>query len=280
LIEDGFTVAFRAQGCELLEVGPGAFDATAERVYAGMGNVLVQPEAFRLYADGHNLATRFVGFDFPGVALVQATDTLPEYLGFYVPFAWECTAGKAFHDLCGTVYDWEMDLSGPALKPGWAEATLNVIQQKLEAKGIPVGPNFDILRQENALSPRWYGRPQSEALFQLYLDLKRTVWPLMQSRMEQQLQDLLVSEAIKSNKEFLDSVDELSTQLLSRAKCGSGDTDCSEKVLQQVALYTEQLHTLPVQQVAAQINADFPLPQDEDTSGKGKDDKDLPGYLK
>ncbi len=80
LIEDGFTVAFRGQGCELLEVGPGAFDAAAERVYAGVGNVLVRPEAFRLYADGHQLATRFAGFDFPGLAMVQATDTLPEYL--------------------------------------------------------------------------------------------------------------------------------------------------------------------------------------------------------
>ncbi len=79
-IDDGFTVGFRAEGCELLDVGPGPFDAEAERVYAGAGNVIVRPEAFLLHADGHQLAARFAGFDFPGIAVVQATDTLPERL--------------------------------------------------------------------------------------------------------------------------------------------------------------------------------------------------------
>ncbi|HNU27485.1 MAG TPA: hypothetical protein PKJ38_15390 [Planctomycetota bacterium] len=79
-IEDGFTVGFRAEGCELLDVGPGPFDAEAERVYAGAGNVIVRPEPFRLNADGHRLAARFAGFDFPGISVVQATDTLPERL--------------------------------------------------------------------------------------------------------------------------------------------------------------------------------------------------------
>lgn len=239
------------------------------RLSSQMKSQETRDKALQILDNFFPLATDF------GVGTAEYQDTLPEYLGFYTPFAWECTAGKAFHDLCGTVYDWEMDFSGPPLKPGWAEATLNVIQQKLEAKGIPVGPNFDILRQENAKSPRWYGRPQSEELFQFYQDVKRTVWPLMQSQMEQQLQDLLVSEAIKGNQEFLSSVDELSSQLLWRAKCGSDDTDCSQKVLQQVALYTEQLHTLPVEQVASQINADFPPPvTTDDTSGQGSKDKD------
>ncbi|HAK93807.1 MAG TPA: hypothetical protein DCM87_02040 [Planctomycetes bacterium] len=79
-IDDGFTVSFRGRDCELLDVGPGPFDAEAERVYAGTGNVIVRPEAFRLHADGHQLAARFAGFDFPGVSVVQATDTLPERL--------------------------------------------------------------------------------------------------------------------------------------------------------------------------------------------------------
>ena len=50
----------------LEEVAVGPWNATAEQVYAGQGNVIREPEAFRLGFDGHRLATSFVGFDFAG----------------------------------------------------------------------------------------------------------------------------------------------------------------------------------------------------------------------
>ena len=44
----------------------------AVRVYAGPGNVIQDPQAFRLDFDGHHLATSFVGFDFAnGVSLLR-----------------------------------------------------------------------------------------------------------------------------------------------------------------------------------------------------------------
>lgn len=59
-------------------VESGAWSAKAERVYAGMGNVMCDPEAFTLAADAHQLATSFVGFDFAsGISLVQALKAPP-----------------------------------------------------------------------------------------------------------------------------------------------------------------------------------------------------------
>lgn len=53
----------------------------ALRVYGGPGNVIVNPKAFRLGFDGHNLATSFVGFDFAnGQALVVHSDAIPDRL--------------------------------------------------------------------------------------------------------------------------------------------------------------------------------------------------------
>jgi len=76
----GVQVALKAEGGEIVEAGPGPFDKRAGRVYAGDGNVIVEPESFRLHADGHRLSTRFAAFDFPGLSFLAATDTLPEYL--------------------------------------------------------------------------------------------------------------------------------------------------------------------------------------------------------
>ena len=64
---------------ELLAVD--TFCQPAERIYAGHGNVLQRPAAFRLNFDGHRLATSHVGFDFDGgISLVQASDLPPKSL--------------------------------------------------------------------------------------------------------------------------------------------------------------------------------------------------------
>jgi len=64
---------------EALSAGP--WSEKLDRVYAGPGNVIEAPEAFRLSYNGHNLATSFVGFDFAnGQALVQNSDAIPDYL--------------------------------------------------------------------------------------------------------------------------------------------------------------------------------------------------------
>jgi hypothetical protein len=62
------------------EVAAGPWSATAARVYAGDGNVIEKPGSFNLGFDGHRLSTSFVGFDFPGVSIVQATDAVPDGL--------------------------------------------------------------------------------------------------------------------------------------------------------------------------------------------------------
>ena len=67
---------WQAAWIEDLALGP--WTETADRVYAGAGNVLVEPEAFELPFDGHQLATSFAGFEFAnGLGLVQAVDTPP-----------------------------------------------------------------------------------------------------------------------------------------------------------------------------------------------------------
>ena len=67
--------------CLLEQVETGPWNARAARVYAGMGNVICNPEAFTLAPDGHQLATSFVGFDFEsGLSLVQALKAPPSRL--------------------------------------------------------------------------------------------------------------------------------------------------------------------------------------------------------
>ncbi len=62
-------------------VAAGMWSERVSRVYAGPGNVIVNPRAFRLGFDGHNLATSFVGFDFSGgQAMVQHSDGIPDRL--------------------------------------------------------------------------------------------------------------------------------------------------------------------------------------------------------
>ncbi|NIA12447.1 MAG: hypothetical protein GWP08_00095 [Nitrospiraceae bacterium] len=63
------------------DLATGAWSHTASRIYAGVGNVLVNPEAFSLHFDGHQLATSFVGFDFAGApSMIQASDAPPTRL--------------------------------------------------------------------------------------------------------------------------------------------------------------------------------------------------------
>jgi len=63
----------------ITSIGAGAFDQKAMRVYYGHGYCIVEPEAFRAGAGGHNLATSHVACDFErGVSLLTATDTPPD----------------------------------------------------------------------------------------------------------------------------------------------------------------------------------------------------------
>jgi len=62
-------------------VAAGPWTERAVRVYGGPGNVIQDPQAFRLGFDGHNLATSFVGLDFAnGVSLLQGVDAVPDRL--------------------------------------------------------------------------------------------------------------------------------------------------------------------------------------------------------
>jgi hypothetical protein len=65
----------------LQDVAAGPWTERAVRIYGGPGNVIQDPQAFRLGFDGHNLATSFVGFDFAnGVSLLQGVDAVPDRL--------------------------------------------------------------------------------------------------------------------------------------------------------------------------------------------------------
>jgi len=64
----------------LQQVALGRWNETARRVYAGVGNVIENPQAFAMGFDGHNLASSFVGFEFPSAAIVEAVDTPPDRL--------------------------------------------------------------------------------------------------------------------------------------------------------------------------------------------------------
>ncbi len=72
------TGPWRAVFVEDASTGP--WSRLAKAVYAGQGNVLIDPGAFTLGFDGHRLATSFVGFDFGGISLVQAVDGVPDRL--------------------------------------------------------------------------------------------------------------------------------------------------------------------------------------------------------
>lgn len=63
------------------DLAAGPWSSGLSRLYAGHGNVIREPKAFRAGFDGHRLATSFVGFDFAdGASLVQAVDVPPDRL--------------------------------------------------------------------------------------------------------------------------------------------------------------------------------------------------------
>lgn len=65
----------------LEDVAAGPWSELAKRVYVGPGNVLEQPDAFRLQFGGHYMATSFVGLDFAdGISMVQGVDVVPTNL--------------------------------------------------------------------------------------------------------------------------------------------------------------------------------------------------------
>lgn len=65
----------------LEDVAAGAWSERAVRVYAGPGNVMQDPKAFRLKANGHYMATSYVGLDFPDAfSMVQAVDAPVDHL--------------------------------------------------------------------------------------------------------------------------------------------------------------------------------------------------------
>jgi hypothetical protein len=64
---------------EDLAVGP--WSRRAKRVYAGPGNVMQDPKAFRLRYNGHFLSTSYIGLDFPsGISIVEGVDVPPDHL--------------------------------------------------------------------------------------------------------------------------------------------------------------------------------------------------------
>jgi hypothetical protein len=62
----------------LQQVALGAWNEKARRVYGGVGNVFEDPQAFSMGFDGHNLASSYVGFEFPSGSIVEAVDTPPD----------------------------------------------------------------------------------------------------------------------------------------------------------------------------------------------------------
>ncbi len=65
----------------LTDLASGPADRKAPCVYFGHGYRVVEPEAFRAHAGGHNLSTSHVGFDFAGgPSLLVATDHGPDTL--------------------------------------------------------------------------------------------------------------------------------------------------------------------------------------------------------
>ena len=61
----------------------GPMDRTPHQVYAGVGNVLRDPEDFNLWHDGHQMATSYAGFDFDGgLSLVHGVSAPPVRLEF------------------------------------------------------------------------------------------------------------------------------------------------------------------------------------------------------
>lgn len=65
----------------LEEVTTGPWSDHARRIYAGQGNVIQDPKAFRIGYDSYWVGTSYVGFDFAnGISLLQGTDITPNRL--------------------------------------------------------------------------------------------------------------------------------------------------------------------------------------------------------
>ena len=65
----------------LEDVSLGKWSEHASKIYAGAGNILVEPDAFNLWFDGHQLSTSFVGFDFANdLSIVEGVDAVPQNL--------------------------------------------------------------------------------------------------------------------------------------------------------------------------------------------------------
>ncbi len=64
----------------LQRVSLGAWSEKARRIYGGVGNVLEDPQRFSMSFDGHNLASSYVGFEFPSGSVVEAVDASPDRL--------------------------------------------------------------------------------------------------------------------------------------------------------------------------------------------------------
>ena len=77
-IEDGaLKIRIDTSAGPFENVYAGPWSAKATRIYAGQGNVIQNPATFYLDPDGHRLSTRYVGFDFPGISILEATDVPP-----------------------------------------------------------------------------------------------------------------------------------------------------------------------------------------------------------
>ena len=65
----------------LEDLAAGPWSDRAVRIYAGAGNVMQDPQTFRLKYNGHFLSTSFIGIDFAGgMSMVEGVDVPPDHL--------------------------------------------------------------------------------------------------------------------------------------------------------------------------------------------------------
>ncbi len=65
----------------LEDLAAGPWSDRAARIYAGAGNVMQDPQTFRLKYNGHFLSTSYIGIDFAGgISMVQGLDVPPDHL--------------------------------------------------------------------------------------------------------------------------------------------------------------------------------------------------------
>ncbi|GAB6186767.1 hypothetical protein [Thermopirellula anaerolimosa] len=90
VVEGVLTASFRVENAtepkpwrhiHIEDAAAGTWSRPLDKLFAGAGNVVVQPGRYRLGFDGHRLSTSFVGFEFtPRLSVIQACDVPPSHL--------------------------------------------------------------------------------------------------------------------------------------------------------------------------------------------------------